>query len=326
MKHVYINEVEYFLPLSKENNLKFLNKIGKNEIVSKKIINKIGIKNRRVAEKNIYSNNLAIKSAKKVLKKLKKESIDFLIYCTQTPDYLIPTNACILQDQLKLKKQIGAFDINLGCSGYVYSLSIAKSLIISGQANNILLITSDTYSKFIKKDDLSTRLIFSDSSTSTFISSKKTKNSYKILNSTYGTDGSGHKDFILKNFGTKFRDKTSKDGNYIKMNGASIFNFTLKEIPPAIAHFLKKNNLKLNKIDHFIFHQANEFIIKNLQKKMKILKKKVIIDVKDIGNTVSGTIPIVLKKHKKVIKKGSLILLVGFGVGLSWGITLIKKN
>tara|TARA_B110000438_G_C15796256_1_gene642990 strand:- start:816 stop:1796 length:981 start_codon:yes stop_codon:yes gene_type:complete len=326
MKHVYINEVEYFLPLSKENNLKFLNKIGKNEIVSKKIINKIGIKNRRVAEKNIYSNNLAIKSAKKVLKKLKKESIDFLIYCTQTPDYLIPTNACILQDQLKLKKQIGAFDINLGCSGYVYSLSIAKSLIISGQANNILLITSDTYSKFIKKDDLSTRLIFSDSSTSTFISSKKTKNSYKILNSTYGTDGSGHKDFILKNFGTKFRDKTSKDGNYIKMNGASIFNFTLKEIPPAITHFLKKNNLKLNKIDHFIFHQANEFIIKNLQKKMKILKKKVIIDVKDIGNTVSGTIPIVLKKHKKVIKKGSLILLVGFGVGLSWGITLIKKN
>ena len=326
MKHVYINEVEYFLPLNKENNLKFLNKIGKNKIVSKKIINKIGIKNRRVAEKNIYSNNLAIKSAKKVLKKQNKESVDFLIYCTQTPDYLIPTNACILQDQLKLKKKIGAFDINLGCSGYVYSLSIAKSLIISGQANNILLITSDTYSKFIKKDDLSTRLIFSDSSTSTFISSKKTKNSYKILNSTYGTDGSGHKDFILKNFGTKFRDKTSKDGNYIKMNGASIFNFTLKEIPPAIAHFLKKNNLKLNKIDHFIFHQANEFIIKNLQKKMKILKKKVIIDVKDIGNTVSGTIPIVLNKHKKDIKKGSLILLVGFGVGLSWGITLIKKN
>lgn len=326
MKHVYINEVEYFLPLNKENNLKFLNKIGKNKIVSKKIINKIGIKNRRVAEKNIYSNNLAIKSAKKVLKKQNKESVDFLIYCTQTPDYLIPTNACILQDQLKLKKKIGAFDINLGCSGYVYSLSIAKSLIISGQANNILLITSDTYSKFIKKDDLSTRLIFSDSSTSTFISSKKTKNSYKILNSTYGTDGSGHKDFILKNFGTKFRDKTSKDGNYIKMNGASIFNFTLKEIPTAITHFLKKNNLKLNKIDHFIFHQANEFIIKNLQKKMKILKKKVIIDVKDIGNTVSGTIPIVLNKHKKDIKKGSLILLVGFGVGLSWGITLIKKN
>jgi 3-oxoacyl-[acyl-carrier-protein] synthase-3 len=326
MKQVYINEVEYFLPSIKENNLKFLNQIGKNKIVSKKIVRKIGIKNRRVAEKNIYSNDLAVKSAKKVLKKLNRKSIDFLIYCTQTPDYLIPTNACILQDQLKLKKQIGAFDINLGCSGYVYSLSIAKSLIISGQANNILLITSDTYSKFIKKDDLSTRLIFSDSSTSTLISSKKKKNSYKILNSTYGTDGSGYKDFILKNFGTKFRNNTTNDGNYIKMNGASIFDFTLKEIPAAINFFLKKNNLKLNKIDHFIFHQANEFIIENLQKKMKILKKKVIIDVKDIGNTVSGTIPIVLKKHKNNIKKGSYILLVGFGVGLSWGITLIKKN
>ena len=326
MKNVYINEVEYFLPPKKENNLKFLIQIGKNERTSKKIINKIGIKNRRIAEKNVYSNDLAIKSAKKVLKKLNNQSIDFLIYCTQTPDYLIPTNACILQNQLKLKKQIGAFDINLGCSGYVYALSIAKSLIISGQAKSILLITSDTYSKFIKKNDLTTRLIFSDSSTSTLISSKKTKDSYKILNSTYGTDGSGYKDFILKNFGTKFKDKPIKDDNYIKMDGANIFDFTLKEIPKAIDYFLKKNNLKLNKIDHFIFHQANEFIIENLQKKMRILKKKVIIDVKDIGNTVSGTIPIVLNKHQKKIKSGSRILLVGFGVGLSWGITLVKKN
>ena len=149
------------------------------------------------------SRNLAIKSARKVLKSINPRHIDHLIYCTQTPDYIIPTNACIIQNKLNLKKNIGAFDINLGCSGYIYLLSIAKSLIVSGQAKNILLITADTYSKFINKKDLSTRLIFSDSSTSTIISSKKKSNSFKIINFAYGTDGAGHKNFILDNFGTK---------------------------------------------------------------------------------------------------------------------------
>ena len=124
---------------------------------------------------------------------------DNLIYCTQTPDYLIPTNACIIQNRLNLKKNIGAFDINLGCSGYVYSLSIAKSLIVSGHAKNKLLITADTYSKFIKKNDAKTRILFGDGSTSTLISSKKKSNSFKILNFTYGTDGSGYKKAIINN-------------------------------------------------------------------------------------------------------------------------------
>ena len=315
-----------FFQKKKESNLKFLNLIGKGKNLSKKIINKIGIETRRIADKNIYSNDLAIKSAKKLLKSVNSKSIDFLIYCTQTPDYLIPTNACVIQNTLKLKKNIGAFDINLGCSGYVYSLSIAKSLIVSGQAKNILLITSDTYSKFIKKDDLTTKLIFSDSSTSTFISYKKSKNSFKILNSTYGTDGSGHKDFIVNNFGSRFWNYPKKNGEFIYMNGANIFNFTLTEIPKAVSQFLEKNNLNPNKISNYIFHQANEFIVKSLQKKLKIPKQKIIIDVKNIGNTVSGTIPIILNRNSQKIKSGKYVLLIGFGVGLSWGISLIKKN
>ena len=326
MTYAYINKIEYFLPAIKESNLKYLKFIGKNNNASKKIIEKIGIKNRRIADKNTYSNDLAIKSAKKILRKIDSKSIDFLIYCTQTPDYLIPTNACIIQNRLKLRKDIGAFDINLGCSGYVYSLSIAKSLIISGQARNVLLITSDTYSKFINKSDLTTKLIFSDCSTSTLISYRKTKDSFKILNTTYGTDGSGYKDFILNNFGSKFWQKPRKGGEFIYMDGANIFNFTLKEIPRAIANFLKKNKFSFKKIDYFIFHQANELIVKNLQKKLKIPNHKIIIDVKDIGNTVSGTIPIALNKNYQRISKGKYALLIGFGVGLSWGVSLIKKN
>ena len=189
-----------------------------------------------------------------------------------------------------------------------------------------MLITSDTYSKFIKNKDLTTKLIFSDSSTSTFISYKKNKNSFKILNSSYGTDGSGHKDFIVNNFGARFRQNPKKNGEFIHMSGANIFNFTLSEIPKFINKFLKKNKMSLNKIDHFIFHQANELIVKSLQKKIGIPNNKIIIDVKNIGNTVSGTIPIILNRNLKKIKSGKYVLLIGFGVGLSWGVSLIKKN
>ena len=150
MIEAYINNSEYFLPETIENNYEILKKKGQNNKNNKKIIKKIGIETRRIAKSDTYSNDLAIKSAKKLLKSVNPNSIDYLIYCTQTPDFLIPTNACIIQNQLNLRKNIGAFDINLGCSGYIYMLSIAKSLIVSAQAKNILLITSDTYSKFIK--------------------------------------------------------------------------------------------------------------------------------------------------------------------------------
>ena len=145
MKQAYINKIEYYLPPKQENNMNLLKMAGKDNYKIKKMIKKIGINSRRIASKNVFSNDLAIKAAKKILKYINPENIDHLIYCTNTPDFLLPTNACILQHELKLKKNIGAFDIILACSGYIYSLSVAKSLIISGQALNILVITSDTY-------------------------------------------------------------------------------------------------------------------------------------------------------------------------------------
>jgi len=325
MIEAYINNIEYFLPETIESNYEILKKKGRNNKNNKKIIKKIGIETRRITKSDTYSNDLAVKSAKKLLKSVNPNSIDYLIYCTQTPDFLIPTNACIIQNQLNLRKNIGAFDINLGCSGYIYMLSIAKSLIVSAQAKNILLITSDTYSKFIKKSDLSTKLIFSDGSTSTIVSSQKKNNSYRILDFANGTDGSGYKNFILNNFGSKFWFRPKKNGEFINMNGVEIFNFTLREIPKTVGIFLKKNNFNFNKINHFVFNQAKEFILKNLQKKMQIDEKKIIIDMKNTGNTVSSSIPLVLKRNQKKIKKGEYVLLIGFGVGLSWGVSLIKS-
>jgi len=326
MKQVYINKIEHYLPLKKESNAQILKMVGRNKHDIQKMIKKIGIKTRRIASKGMFSNDLAIQSAKKILKFINPNNIDYLIFCTNTPDFLLPTNACILQDKLGLKKTIGAIDVILACSGYIYSLSIAKSLIVSGQAKNVLLITSDTYSKFIKKNDAKTRILFGDGSTSTLISSKKNSNSFKITNFTYGTDGSGYKKAIINNFGSRHWLYRKKGGESLDLDGPGIYNFALKRVPDAINEFLKKNNLKLNKINHFIFHQANEFIIKSLQQKMGISDSKIFIDMQNTGNTASSSIPIVLSKNFNKISSGKNILLIGFGGGLSWGVCLIKKN
>ena len=325
MRQAYINKVEYYLPPQKESNAHLLKMAGKDKYKIKKMIEKIGIKTRRIADKNIFSNDLAIKSAKKILNFVDPCSIDYLIYCTNTPDFLLPTNACILQDRLGLNKNIGAFDIILACSGYIYSLSVAKSLIASEQAKNILVITSDTYSKFIQKKHVNTRILFGDGSTSTLISSKKMQNSYRILNFSYGTDGAGHKHAIINNFGSRYWRNPKKDGESLSLDGPGIYDFALKRVPVAIDEYLKKNNILINKIDYFIFHQANEYIIKNLQLKLKIPNKKIFMNMLNIGNTVSSSIPIVLHENSDKIPSKKNILLVGFGGGLSWGLCLIKK-
>ena len=325
MTQAYINKIEYYLPPQKESNANLLKIAGKDKYKIKKMIKKIGIKTRRIAGKNIFSNDLALKSAKKILNYINRESIDHLIYCTNTPDFLLPTNACILQNKLKLKKNIGAFDIILACSGYIYSLSVAKSLIVSGQAKNILVVTSDTYSKFIQKNNVNTRILFGDGSASTLVSSKKKHNSYQVHSFAYGTDGSGYKNAIINNFGSRYWHNPKKGGETLNLDGPGIYDFALKTVPTAISEYLSKNNILLNKIDYFIFHQANEYIIRNLQIKLQIPNKKILMNMSNIGNTVSSSIPIVLHKHSDKIPSKKNILLIGFGGGLSWGVCLIKK-
>jgi len=325
VKKIYINHSDYYLPLNIEKNITILNQSKKNKSEIVNMIKKIGIKSRRISDKNQFSTDLAIESSKKVLRKFDKKNIDFLIYCTNTPDFLLPSNACIIHDKLKLNKNCGAFDIGLACSGYVYSLSVAKSLIYSKTVKNVLLITADTYSKFIPLNDFKNRILFGDGSSATLLSSKKTPESFEVLKSTYGTDGSGSNFAIIKNFGNKFRNSKNKSDNNIFIDGPGLYNFALNVIPDQVKSFIKKFNLK-NQIDYYIFHQANKFMIDGLINIMKINKKKVIIDMSQTGNTVSTSIPIIIKKFEDKFKKNDKILLVGFGGGLSWGITLIKKT
>ena len=329
----FIHSIDFYLPNKELSNLDISKQFPEWNV--EKISSKTGISKRFIADKDEFASDMAIKAANKLFNKTKfdKDKIDFLIYCTQSPDYLLPTTACIIQDKLKLNK-IGAFDFNLGCSGYIYGLSIAKGLISGGIANNILFITSETYSKYINEKDKSNRTIFGDAASATIITDDK--GLCKIGDFELGSDGSGFENLIVKSSGVKGSklynesEKTDEFGNTysdkdLYMNGPEIFNFTGASVPSLIHSYLTKINISLDHVDFFVFHQANKFMLNYLRKKTKIPKEKFILDLENYGNTVSSTIPIALSNSidKGKFNKGDKVLVAGFGVGYSWGASML---
>lgn len=316
----YIHSVEYYLPKNTIDNVKLSQEFPEWE--AEKILAKIGINSRHIAAENETALDLAYNASQMVLENFDRKLIDFVLLCTQSPDYFLPSSACILQDILGLRREIGAFDYNLGCSGYIYGLALAKSLIQSGLASNVLLIMAETYSKHIHSSDKSNRSIFGDGAAATIVSST---NNEQIHEFELGTDGKGSDNLIVRRGGMRPCNTDSIE-NYLYMNGPEIFNFTLDVIPDLVERVLLKNNLSLSSIDYCIFHQANKFILEYLRKKMRIDPGKFYLDMLQTGNTVSVTIPIALKDCYKsgLVKSGDKVLLVGFGVGYSWGATIIS--
>lgn len=292
------------------------------EININRLQKKLGIVSRHIASKNETALDLAFQACSKISKATLKE-VDFLIYCTQSPEYLLPTTACILQNKLGLSSNCGALDYNLGCSGYVYGLAMAKSLIKGNIASNVLLVTSETYSKHIHRSDWANRAIFGDAATATIV---REEDVAQILEFDFGTNGSGAKNLILKGGGgvSGFKQDFS-EANSLYMNGPEVFKFTLDSVPITVEQCLIKNKKTIDDIDFVIFHQANAYMLKNLRKKIGVVEDKFYINVKSVGNTVSNTIPIALKDSidNGLIKSGDCVLLCGFGVGYSWGTTII---
>ena len=246
-------------------------------------------------------------------------------------DYFLPTSACVLQERLKLKTTIGALDFNLGCSGFVYGLSIAKGLIMGGVASNILLVTSETYSKHIHPKDKGNRTIFGDAAAATLIT---TDGFAEIGSFSLGTDGRGAENLMVKTGAMRYKkafndlleDESSniKSSDYLFMDGGEIFNFTSDAVPILVDDLIQKNNLQLDEVDLFVFHQANKYMMNYLRKLIGIDKDKFFIYLENVGNTVSSTIPIALYEAQKQANLQGNILLAGFGVGYSWGGVMLK--
>ena len=300
-----------------------------------KIANKIGISQRHIAGPDELSSDLAVKAAEKLFKEhdIKPYDIDFIMLCTQSPDYFLPTSACIIQDKLGIPIHSGAIDFNLGCSGFVYGLAMAKGLLYAGVAKNVLLLTAETYSKFIHPDDKSNLTIFGDAAAAVLISFE----GYATIGEfDLGTDGKGAEMLMVKTGGlrhktTDAKSTTDEYGNVISedhlfMNGGEIFNFTFDMVPPLVANVLQKNTLTQDEIDLFIFHQANKYMLNHLRKIIKIPEDKFYYFMDKVGNTVSSTLPIALYEalHERKIKAGSKVLITGFGVGYSWGGTILQ--
>lgn len=329
--NAYIQSIAYYLPEKILANDELVKEFP--EWTAEKILEKLGIRQRHIAAKNETAADMAVLAAEKLFveNEIDRTKIDFVLLCTQSPDYYLPTTACLVQERLGLPRNIGALDFNLGCSGYVYGLSLAKGLIVAGIARRVLLLTSETYSKYINSSDKGNRTIFGDAATATLIS---TEGVAEIGNFALGTDGRGAENLIVKTGGARFPKRTGeivldKNGNphsadYLFMDGAEIFNFTIETVPTLVQRVLQDNKLQQTDIRLFVFHQANKYIINFLRRKLKIKEEQFWLDMEGVGNTVSSTIPIALHDAFEGRKLTGNVLLVGFGVGYSWGGCVLK--
>jgi 3-oxoacyl-[acyl-carrier-protein] synthase-3 len=323
MTYAAIQAIEYYLPPAVLTNEQLA--VDFPDFSADKIFVKTGIRERHIASADQFSSDMAILSANRMFdnQKINRIDVDFLIFCTQTPDYLLPTTACMIQDRLGLKKTIGSLDVNLGCSGFVYGLSIAKGLIESKQVKNVLLLTADTYSKLMERTDKSVRTLFGDGAAATLVANVSA-HSQCITPVMFGTDGSGWMNLCVRGRGVRSYEEKGADP-YLRMQGPEIFSFTLDAVPKLITELLLRENLAILDIDMFVFHQANYYILEHLRKKIGIPADKMLLSMDFCGNTVSSTIPIALKEaqnHQKLVNCHK-VMLVGFGVGYSWAAAIV---
>jgi 3-oxoacyl-[acyl-carrier-protein] synthase III len=336
-KKAVIKAIKSYLPPSKLTNEDLARNFPEWDI--DKTFQNTGVAVRSIASADQCTSDLGVIAAQSLFTSgiCKPEDIDFLLFCTQTPDYFLPATACIIQDRLGLRNDIGALDFNLGCSGYVYGLSLAKSLIEDDLADNVLLIVGDTPSKTINPRDKGPRALFSDGASVTLISSI-IDNKMFIGPFVFGTDGKGAKNLIIPAGGFRLPSNqdtaTERDdgtGNFrsaeeLFMDGAEIFNFSFQTVPKLISQLLTKANMtNFDELDFVIFHQANKFMLEGLRRKIKIPKEKFVINLEFFGNTSSATIPMALEELIKQgkVNKGSKVLVAGFGVGYSWAGSII---
>ena len=328
-----IKAIEYHLPEQILTNAQLASIFP--EWTPERIEKKLGIVERHIAGRDECASDLGVAAGKNLFASgvCSPGDIDFLLFCTQSPDYFLPTSACLIQHRLGLPRTSGALDYNLGCSGFVYGLGMAKGIVETAQANRVLLITAETYSKHMHPQDKGVRTLFGDASTATLITRAVDEDNGNLGPFIYGTDGAGAGALIVPSGGMRDRDGLEHiteghafSDRFLYMDGGAIFNFTLKVVPESLNALLNQAHLAMKDIDLFVFHQANTYMLDFLQKKCNIPDDKFYLCMKSFGNTVSCTIPIALKHACKEgrLHTGNKVVIIGFGVGLSWASGLIE--
>jgi 3-oxoacyl-[acyl-carrier-protein] synthase-3 len=325
-----IDGIEYFLP----KNVETLNdlQLAHPDWPIEKLAASSGITSRHLSGPDETSCDLGAGAANKLLNRLgvAKSEVDFLISCSQTPDHFLPPNACILQHRLGLSREIGTLDVSVGCSGYVVGLFTAKALIQSGMARKVLLVTSDTISKVVNDQDRALRVLFGDAGAATLLSASDSPGGLGEF--VLGTNGSQASRLVVPAGGFRQRcspatalSEVDEEGSVrsqqdLFMDGPAIFTFAITTIPKALKKLYQKASLDPADVDAFVFHQANEFMLKELAKRCGISGDRLVVSLSDVGNTSSVSIPIALQRHVEAgrIQPGMRLVLAGFGVGLSW--------
>jgi 3-oxoacyl-[acyl-carrier-protein] synthase-3 len=292
----------------------------------RKVVAMAGIQARRLADESICSSDLCLAAANKVLDSLgwEKDSIGALIMVTQSPDYFLPSTSCVLHKELGLTDECAAFDVGLGCSGYPYGLWLASMMLNSGGIKRALVLHGETPARFSDKSDRSVSLLFGDAGSATALEAVDFEKSNDWFFKLH-TDGTGYEDMIIEGGG--FRDRFPEDQHkhYVYMNGANVFNFTIKRVPKLIQDTLKISGYSQGDMDYYIFHQSNQFIIKHLMKKLKLPDDKVPMTLKEFGNPGGPSIPLTITQGGLVRPddRALKLMLLGYGVGLSWGSALV---
>ena len=328
----FIKAISYYLPERVVTNEELVKEFPEWSV--DKVAQKVGVDSRHLAAEDETAGDMAEKAARKLFEeyRISPSEIDFVMLCTQSPDYFLPSTACVLQDRLGIPTSAGAFDYNLGCSGCVYGMALARGLIVAGIAKNVLLLTAETYNKYLHPSDKSNRSIFGDGAAACLIS---TDGFAEIGEFSLGTDGSGANHLIVKTGASRQKAFTGQyveddEGHvwyddYLYMNGGAIFNFTLDAVPAMMKEVLEKNSLTKDEVDYYLFHQANKFMLNTIRKVCLLPKYKFYVNLAETGNTVSSTVLIGLKEclSNRTIKTGDRVMIAGFGVGLSWGGTIL---
>jgi len=286
---------------------------------------KTGIRRRHIARADQCASDLAVAAAERLFARhqIDRRSIDFLLFCTQSPDYVLPTTACLIQHRLGLRTSIGALDFNLGCSGFVYGLALAEGLIRSGVARRVLLLTAETYSRYIHPADRSLRTIFGDGAAATLVEASEERSLGSFV---FGTDGSGGDALMVIGGGARPEHqaiqprKRRRWPSSLFMDGPALVKFTLKVVPPLIERVLSDAQWRREDVDYFLMHQATTFMLDHLRQRLALDREHLPEALEDFGNTVSSTLPILMYDLRRTgrLRPGKRNLLIGFGVGFSW--------